>query len=259
MIDFPFYSILWMYVLLIIPAAILHYFRIALFKEALIAITRMTIQLVLVGLYLQYVFDLNNPLLTLAWVFVMLVVANTSILGKTGLRRKLFFFRLLGGITISTILVTSWFIIITVQPTPIYDAQYIVPIFGMILGNCMSSNVLSMERFYSGIKKNETEFMTYILLGASLNEAITPYLRDAIKAALAPTITNIATMGIVSLPGMMTGQILGGASPLAAIEYQICIMMCIFVAMVIASTLNIYLSLPLAFDQYKRLKPGIFK
>ena len=160
MIDFPFYSILWMYLLLLIPAFLLNYLKIALFRDALIALFRMTIQLVLVGLYLKYIFELNNPTLTLSWGLVMLLVANGSILGKTGLKRKIFFWRLFVGVSMSTILVSSWFIIITIRPVPFYDAKYAVPIFGMILGNCMSSNVLSMERFYSGIRKNENEFMT---------------------------------------------------------------------------------------------------
>ena len=128
----------------------------------------------------------------------------------------------------------------------------------MILGNCLRSNVLSLERFYSGIRKNENEFMTYLMLGANLREAVRPYLRDAVKAAINPSVATMGTMGIVSLPGMMTGQILGGALPMTAIKYQIGIMICIFVAMVIAAFLNILLSLPVAFDDHQRLKQNIF-
>ena len=125
-------------------------------------------------------------------------------------------------------------------------------------GNCLRSNVLSLERFYSGIRKNENEFMTYLMLGATLREAVRPYLRDAIKAAVNPSIATMATMGIVSLPGMMTGQILGGAMPMTAIKYQIGIMICIFTAMVVAALVNILLSLPVAFDDHQRLKEDIF-
>ena len=247
-----------MYALMLIPLAILFYLQLGIIRETLIAMVRMTVQLVLVGLYLKYIFQLNSPAVSLLWVAVMLVAANLSILNKAGLKRGLFFWRSLAGVAGSTLFVSGWFILIAIRPDPLYDARYLIPITGMILGNCLRSNVLSLERFYSGIRKNENEFMTYLMLGANLREAVRPYLRDAVKAAINPSVATMGTMGIVSLPGMMTGQILGGALPMTAIKYQIGIMICIFVAMVIAAFLNILLSLPVAFDDHQRLKQNIF-
>ena len=258
-VDLSFGSMLIMYALMLIPIAIFLRFRLPLVRETLLAMVRMTLQLLLVGLYLKYIFQLNNGLLSLAWVFIMLVVANVSTLNKAGLRPRRFFWRTMAGIAGSTLLASGWFILLSIRPTPIYDARYLVPISGMILGNCLRSNVLSLERFYSGIRKNENEFTTYLMLGAQLHEAIRPYLRDAIRAAVNPSIATMATMGIVSLPGMMTGQILGGALPAEAIKYQIGIMFCIFSSMVVAAVVNIYLSLPVAFDDHQRLKPEIFR
>ncbi|MBT8038235.1 MAG: ABC transporter permease [Verrucomicrobiae bacterium] len=180
-------------------------------------------------------------------------------LHKAGLKRGLFFWRSLVGVAGSTLFVSGWFILVSIRPEPLYDARYLVPITGMILGNCLRSHVMSLERFYSGIRKNENKFMTYLMLGASLREAVRPYLRDAIKAAINPSIATMATMGIVSLPGMMTGQILGGAMPMAAIKYQIGIMICIFTAMVVGSLVNVLLSLAIAFDDYQRLRPEVFR
>ncbi|VGO23282.1 ABC transporter permease [Pontiella sulfatireligans] len=247
-----------MYALMLLPLAVFFYLQLGLIRDTLLAMVRMTVQLILVGLYLKYIFQLNNSFISLLWVAVMLVVANLSILNKAGLKRGLFFWRSLAGVAGSTLLVGGWFILVAIRPEPFYDARYMVPIIGMILGNCLRSNVLCLERFFSGIRKNEQEFMTYLMLGATLREATRPYLRDAIKAAVNPSIATMATMGIVSLPGMMTGQILGGAMPMAAIKYQIGIMICIFTAMVIAAMVNILLSLPIAFDDHQRLRPEIF-
>lgn len=256
--DLTFPAMLAIYAMMLVPLAIFFHFQLGIICETLLALARMTIQLVLVGLYLKYIFQLNNPLASLLWVAVMLVVANFSILNKAGLQRRLFFWRSLAGITASTLLVSGWFLLVAIRPEPVYDARYLIPITGMILGNCLRGNVMCLERFYSGIRRNETEFMTYLLLGATLKEAIRPYLRDALKAAINPNIATMATMGIVSLPGMMTGQILGGAMPTTAIRYQIGIMVCILVSMVIAAVVNILLSLPIAFDAYQRIKPEIF-
>ncbi len=256
-IDLSIASLFWMYALMLVPLAVFFYLQLGIIRDTLFALIRMTAQLFLVGFYLKYVFQLNNPLISLLWVAIMLVVANLSILNKAGLRRGVFFWRLLAGVSGSTLFAGGWFILVAIRPDPIYDARYMVPIIGMILGNCLRSNVLSLERFYSGIRKNETEFMTYLMLGANLREAVRPYLRDAIKAAVNPSVATMATMGIVSLPGMMTGQILGGALPMEAIKYQIGIMICIFTSMVLAAIVNIQLSLSVAFDDQQRLKQDI--
>jgi len=258
-VDLTITSMLWMYALMLVPLAVFYYLRLGIIRDTLISLVRMTVQLILVGLYLKYIFQLNNGFVSLLWVVIMLVVANMSILKKAGLKRNLFFWRSLAGVAGSTLLASGWFILVSIRPDPLYDARYLVPITGMILGNCLRSNVLSLERFYSGIRKNENEFMTYLMLGASLREAVRPYLRDAIKAAVNPSVATMATMGIVSLPGMMTGQILGGALPVEAIKYQIGIMICIFTSMVVASLVNILLSLPVAFDDHQRLNADIFR
>ncbi|MEE9367846.1 MAG: ABC transporter permease [Pontiella sp.] len=252
-------ALLSMYALMLVPLAIFFYLQLGIIRETLISIVRMTVQLVLVGLYLKYIFQLNNPLVSLLWVVVMLVVANISILNKAGLKAGLFFWRSMIGIAGSTLFVSGWFILVAIRPEPFYDARYMVPIVGMILGNCLRSNVLSLERFYSGIRENEQAFMTHLMLGATLREATRPFLRTAVKAAVNPSVATMATMGIVSLPGMMTGQILGGEMPMNAIKYQIGIMICIFVAMVTAALVNILLSLSIAFDDHQRLKQDIFQ
>lgn len=256
-VDMP--SMLSMFALLLIPIGVFIYLGIGLVRETIFSALRMTVQLLLVGLYLKYIFVLNNGWVNLLWVVVMMVAANVSILGKAGLKRRLFFWRSLTGVATSTLVVSGWFILVAIRPEPFYDARYMIPIIGMILGNCQRSNVLSLERFYSGIRKNEQEFITYLMLGATLREAVFPYLRTSIKGCVNPSISTMATMGIVSLPGMMTGQILGGAMPMAAIKYQVGIMLCIFTAMVIAAIVNILLSLTVAFDDHQRLRLDVFQ
>jgi putative ABC transport system permease protein len=252
------YSLLSMYALLMLPVALLIYLQLGIVRSTLVSVFRMSLQLLLVGLYLKYIFDLNSLSVTLLWVAVMLVVANFSILNKAGLKWRLLFWRSLAGLAVSTLLVSGWFILVAIRPDPLFDARYVVPITGMVLGNCLRGNVVSLERFYNGIRRSENEYLTHLMLGASLREAIGPYLRDAVRAAVNPAVATMATMGIVSLPGMMTGQILGGAMPLTAIKYQISIMICIFTASVAAALINIMLSLPVAFDDHQRLQVTVF-
>lgn len=257
-IDIPITQTILMYGLLLIPLGIFYKLKLGITKEVIISAARMTAQLLLVGLYLKYIFKLNAPWLSALWIAVMLITATTATLRKTSLKLKPFFWTSLSGITFSTLL-TSFVFIVIIQPHPLYDARYLVPITGMVLGNCLRGNVISLERFFSSVRKNENEYTTYLQLGATRNEATLPYLRDALMAAVGPSIASMATTGLVSLPGMMTGQILGGAFPLVAIKYQIGIMLCIFTATTLTAYLNIRLSLPIAFDDYSNLKPTIFR
>jgi putative ABC transport system permease protein len=246
------------YFLLVIPFWIFSRYSKGKIREIIISVLRMSIQLLLVGLYLKYIFDLNSLWISGLWIIVMLVVANLSTLQKAGLRKKYFFAPTIIGISTSTLFVVGLFLVILVKPQPIYDAQYLIPVTGMILGNCLRANVLVLERFYSGIRKNQNEYLTYLLLGATHNEAIKPYFFDAINAALSPIIATMATVGIVSLPGMMTGQILGGVFPIVAIKYQIAIMISIFTAMTLAAVLNVFLSIKNSFNEFQILREHIF-
>jgi putative ABC transport system permease protein len=257
-IDISLSGMLLMYALLAVPLAIFRFCGLRLGRETLASVLRMTVQLVLVGIYLKYIFELNRLWIIGLWITVMLLVANWNVLEKARLRRRPFFPFTLVGITAGTLAVTAYFVFLVLRPTPFYDARYLIPITGMILGNCLRGNVISLERFYSGIRKNQKEFVTYLMMGAALPEAVRPYLRDALQAAVSPMLATVATMGIVSLPGMMTGQILGGAFPVVAIKYQIAIMICIFTVMTASALLNILLSMKIAFNPYHVLREDIF-
>ena len=128
----------------------------------------------------------------------------------------------------------------------------------MLLGNCLHGNIRALESFYTDIREKEARYHADLLIGASVIEATMPFFRKALRASLTPMIGSMATIGIVSLPGMMTGQILGGAIPLTAAKYQIAIMMGIFLSSFTAIAFNIRLSLKAAFDEQGLIQQEIF-
>ena len=246
-----------LYGLCLLPGLMLWLIGLRIHRDIGISILRMSIQLTLVGIYLKTLFNLNNPYLNGIWILMMLVVADFSILRRAGLKARYFALATFTAITLSILFSTAYLVILVIQPTHFYDARYIVPLAGMILGNCLQGNVIALERFYSSISKNEDEYVTFLTLGATRWEAVRPYFRDAIKAAINPTIASMATMGLVSLPGMMTGQILGGSEPWLAVKYQIAIMLCIFTSTTIACIINLKLSLNIAFNAFDVLKDEV--
>ena len=246
-----------LYGLCLLPWGLLWLLGLRLSRDIAVSILRMSIQLALVGIYLKMLFELNHPWLNGLWILMMLIVADLSILKRAGLKARYFALATFMAIASSILFTTAFLVILVIQPAHFYDARYIVPLAGMILGNCLQGNVIALERFYSALRKNENEYATYLMLGASRWEAVLPYFRDAIKAAINPTIAGMATMGLVSLPGMMTGQILGGSEPWLAVKYQIAIMICIFTSTTLAGVINLKLSLAIAFNAYDVLKDDV--
>jgi UDP-glucose/iron transport system permease protein len=243
-----------LYGLCLLPWLLLWLTGLRLSRDIGIGILRMSIQLALVGIYLKALFDLNNPWLNGLWILLMLLVADWSILRRAGLKARYFFLATFMAVASSILFSTAYLVVLVIQPEHYYDARYIVPLAGMILGNCLQGNVIALERFYYTLRKNQLEYETFLMLGATRWEAVRPYYRAAIKAAINPAIASMATMGLVSLPGMMTGQILGGSDPWIAVKYQIAIMICIFTSTVIACIFNLKLSLNIAFDAFDVLR-----
>ena len=111
----------------------------------------------------------------------------------------------------------------------IFEAQFYIPLMGMLLGNTLSGNIIGINTFYKGLKKSEGEYYYRLSLSGNQWEATLPWYKEAVISSLNPTIATIETVGLVSLPGMMTGQILGGSMPMTAIVYQIVIMTAILI------------------------------
>ncbi|MGE4285610.1 MAG: iron export ABC transporter permease subunit FetB [Phycisphaerae bacterium] len=248
-----------LYLLLLPSLAIIIHYELGITKKLLISVLRMSLQLLLVGVFLKYIFILNNPLLNIGWLFIMLMAANLSVMSNASLNRKYFFLPIFIAITISTGFVAAFMMCIVVTPEPLYDARYLIPLTGMLLGNSMRGNVLILERFYNKLDDNRKLYSSYLLMGATKNEAIRPFVAEAMRASLMPTVAVMGTIGIVSLPGIMTGQILGGSLPFTAIKYQIAIMLGIFISMSFTGFLNIKLSTRTTFDKFDNLNTDIFK
>jgi putative ABC transport system permease protein len=178
-------------------------------------------------------------------------------LSRSGLKFRIFFFYNFPAYFITMVFSFVTFLIVFDMGT-FFSARYLIPIGGMIMGNMLRGNIVSLDRFYHSLTQREEEYIYYISLGASKREALLPFIREALKPALSPYLATVATMGLVALPGMMTGQILGGASPAVAIQYQVMIMIAIFVASTISTFLGVLFSIVPSIDACGRIRKDIF-
>ncbi|KZN28953.1 hypothetical protein N480_09300 [Pseudoalteromonas luteoviolacea S2607] len=240
-IDIQWWQLATFSLTLLIPFYINFHYQLGFAKDALVGLGRMTLQLIMIGLYLEFLFQLNNIWINLSWLIIMVIVGTSAIVSKTKLPLKALFFpvamSLAAGLFPLLIILTT----AVIKPDPYYHAQYAIPLAGMLLGNSLTSNIVCLQSFFSSLKERWPEYQAALSLGASPLEATRPFVQHALQHALAPMLATMATTGLVTIPGMMTGQILGGASPMVAIKYQLMIMIAIFVMMSMASTLCLYL------------------
>ncbi len=203
--------------------------QIHLTQTTVISVIRMAIQLSLIGIYLKFIFDTNSILLNIAYLFISMSVAALSVCSSSGLKRTKVFVPVFVVVIIVNFVMILFFNFVVIRLTNIFAAQYFISISGMLLGNTLNGDIIGLKAFYSSIQENKDIFNYDLTLGATRIEALKPYLTDAMTKSLQPTLANMATMGIVSLPGMVTGQILGGSIPMRAIMYQIAIMIAIYI------------------------------
>lgn len=258
-IDINYFALFTGYALMLIPVLALWYYKTGLVKDTLIATARMTVQLLLVGLYLEYIFKLDNAFINIAWVILMSVIASYTIIRRSGLKMKMFFIPVLLSGIISIAVTDTYFLGFVIKLNNIFNARYFIPVTGMLLGNTIKNVVIAVNAFYRRIDEEENYYRWHLANGATKKEALMPFMRDALKVAFNPMIATTAIMGLISLPGMMTGQILGGSNPNVAVKYQIMLLITIFSSAVLNVVLTIFFSNKFAFDAYDNLKKNIFR
>lgn len=203
--------------LVFVAVALSRWQRLGLERGFLVGAVRAVVQLVAVGYVLVYLFDSPRWWLVLLALAVMLVAATA-----TATRRQ----RSLWGLGGTAMLVSSGLTLAYVTQVvllvrPWYDPRYLIPLFGMIVGNAMNGAALAAERLASEMELRRGEVEAYLALGATPARAAAEPVRRALVAALIPSVNGLMTVGLVQLPGMMTGQILAGQSPLLAVRYQV--------------------------------------
>lgn len=197
--------------LLALPLYFFHRFGVRLIGSTLMAAARMVVQLFLIGLYMQYLFEWNNTWINILWVMMMVLVASFTAARRTRLRRRIILLPLVAGLLGAALVVGLYFLgLVLRMPNP-FDARYFIPIMGILMGNMLGVCVMGLNTFYDGLQREQQLYYYLMGNGATHAEAVAPFMRRAIEKSFVPCIANMAVMGIVSLPGTMTGQILGGS------------------------------------------------
>ena len=211
---------------LVLNGALSLWLKLGLERKLAVAAIRMIVQLLLVGLLLKSLFAVVSLYLTALVAIAMIVLAGREVWARQDRKLSgLWGFSLgtgammFSGVTITVIALTT-----QIQPDPWWTPRFALPLFGMVLGNSMTGISLALDTLNTTVGRERTAIEAQLLLGRSKWEAIRPVTRRALRTGFMPIINSMAATGIVSLPGMMTGQILSGVDPTEAVKYQLLVM-----------------------------------
>ncbi len=239
--------------LILIPIIISFQRRLGIEKDILIGTVRTFIQLIIIGYVLKYIFSFKRWYIVLLMIAIMALVAGYNAVKRQKIKIKGLFPLVAMSIFLGAVIAMATLIVLILRVRPWYEPQYLIPISGMMLGNAMNATALAIDRLIGETRSRRWDIEAALALGASPLKAINPLLRDAASAAMMPTINAMMVVGIVQLPGMMTGQIIGGVAPEQSVRYQIIIMYMLTTSVTISCMTILYFFYRKLFNKEEQL------
>jgi putative ABC transport system permease protein len=258
-IDISYWSMFFAILLVVPPLFFAWKLGLKQSRKIMVSTLRMVVQLGFVGVYLHFVFDLNNAVINILYLVFMAIIASFSAIRSVNFRWRVFIFYFLLAAFIPLLLIVLYFNYLILDLSNLFDARYLIPVGGMVLGNTLKTVIIGVDRYISDIQSQQSRYFSMLMYGASRSQALRPFFKTAINAAMNPILAAMATVGLVSLPGMMTGQILGGSLPLTAIKYQIAIMTAIFCNNFLSVWVILQITPGKIFNSYDLLNRAIFR
>jgi len=230
--------------------------KLKLERDLIIGTLRTFAQLYLMGYVLRLVFGLSQAWPVLIIFCGMIFFAARTIRGRVKERTVPFFQSTLVSMLVTYVAVTVTVTGVIVQAKPWYLPQYFIPLGGMVVGNSMNAIAVALDRLFSELRNRRAEVEMLLCLGADYREATQSIMSDAVRAGMIPSINAMMGVGIVFIPGMMTGQILAGSDPVLAIKYQIVVMLMLTASTALGSVLVTWLARRNCFSHAQQLKLG---
>lgn len=243
-------------VLVIVLAIISLILKLDLSHRIIIAAIRTVVQLLLIGLVLKALFAQVNLLFVAALSILMLLIAGREVMARQQRRFGGIWGYGLGTLSmfVSSFALTIYALIVIVGTDPWYTPQYAIPLLGMMLGNTMTGVSLALDKLTTTAWQQRSIIEARLILGQDWRTAIGDITRDSVRIGMIPMINAMAAAGLVSLPGMMTGQILSGTDPVEAVKYQILIMFLITAGTGFSAMLATWIGARHLFDDRQRLR-----
>jgi putative ABC transport system permease protein len=236
-----------------ISIGLLQWQRIELGGQIAIATARSILQLLVMGLGLQAIWQFDNPFITIGGICAIAIATTIAASNRIGDRVKNLLPIVGGAIFTGLIVAVGYTILVVIKPTNWHQPQYAIACAGICLGYLLNNTAIAGERTIGEIDRHQAEIETQLSLGATPAQAIAPYRHTAIKSALVPTIDTLMVAGLVTIPGFLTGELLANVQPVNAAGYQIVILFAVMASNTIATLLVTAGIARRYFNQYAQL------
>ncbi len=240
--------------LLALPLYAFHALGVRLLRPAVVAVARMAVQLLLIGLYMKYLFEWNSPWINILWTALFAAAASFTAIRRARLRLRFLAVPLFGGLFGAAVIVGLYILVFVLRLHAPFDARYFVPLMGLLVGCMTGVCATGLGTFYDGLAADGRLYYYLLGNGASHIEAVLPFVRRAVEKSFAPCIADMAVMGLVAMPGTMLGMVLGGSSPGIAVKYVAVMAVAAFAASAVSLLATLYLADRRSFDVYGRMK-----
>ncbi|KAF8940478.1 hypothetical protein BGZ47_007728 [Haplosporangium gracile] len=237
MVELQWYHVAIASVLILVNGALSIALGLKLEKRLFISATRCVVQLTIMGMVLQTIFDANNPIFVILMALLLITLGTNEAVFNVSKRRHIYMFpSVLVSMGCSCLIIGTFAL-------------------GMLLGNTMTAISLGLDQCLSQLSENKEKIELYLSMGATRWEACRPIAIEAMRRAMLPTINQMSIIGLISIPGMMTGQLIAGASVMNAAKSQIIIMYLISGAAAFGTLSSVMICLRVCFDSSDRLRP----
>ncbi|MEL6543930.1 MAG: iron export ABC transporter permease subunit FetB [Myxococcota bacterium] len=233
--------------------------QLGLERKLLIASVRTVVQLLALGFVLVPVFRANSMVLVLAWGLAMVVLASWEATRRTRRRYRGMFMHAFVAMFLGATLTSVLGVAVLIGVEPWWQPRYFIPILGMILGNTLTGVALGMDRSTTILDESRGRVEAMLAFGATRWEALRPVATESLRTGMVPILNAMSVVGLVTIPGMMTGQLLGGSSPQIAARYQILIMFLVAATIAMATATVVILGLYRMIDRQHRLRVDLLK
>ncbi|MCG7331702.1 ABC transporter permease [Salinicoccus roseus] len=228
-----------------IPLGLAIVLKLGLEKDIIIATIRSIIQLLIIGYILTFVFESDSPIFIILMIMLMIAAATQNIIKKGDGIPGITWMIVLTLIVVETV---TMGIMLSFGIIP-FAPEEVIPISGMVIGNCMVLSLLFLNKFKDEVDRSDETIELILSMGGQPKVAIDKSLKSAIQTSMIPTIEAQKTMGLVQLPGMMSGLIIGGADPIEAVMYQLLILFLLLTTAAMSSAMVGYMAYPKLFNQ----------
>ncbi len=251
-IQLEIWQFLLIYLLLVVVLVVMRVCRVDKTRQLVVASIKMTVQLILAGLILTYIFEHPHPLFVVAYLGAMTGFTIHRVLSKNRDLNPRFQVVTALSIVVAGVFTLVYFVGAVVGEN-LFNPQYVIPIGGMIMGNTMTGVSLALKTFREALQDQRSKIEALVCVGTSAEDILLPFIKQALETAMLPTLNSMVGMGIVSLPGMMTGQILAGTLPMTSILYQIAIMIAICTVVTCACFGSLYFGSRTLYDPKQQI------